>query len=76
MLIYFASQTHGGSVDGIYICGSIARLDGAAEFIGRLLAMPVQVLDLWKIPGNEGVPIVEPPAGMTVAAGLALRATA
>ncbi len=73
VLIYFASQTHGGSVDGIYICGSIARLGGAADFIGRLLAMPVQVLDLWKIPGNEGVPIVEPPAGMTVAAGLALR---
>ena len=76
MLIYFASQTHGGSVDGIYICGSIARLGGAAEFIGRLLAMPVQVLDLVEDPRQRGVPIVEPPAGMTVAAGLALRVPA
>lgn len=73
VLIYFASQTHGGSVDAIHICGSVARLQGAAEFIGRLLAMPVQVLDLWHMPGSAEVPVVEPPAGMTVAAGLALR---
>ena len=73
VLIYFASQTHGGSVDSIYISGSIARHPGAAACIGHLLAMPVHVLDPWQIPGNQHTPKVETPAGMAVAAGLALR---
>jgi type IV pilus assembly protein PilM len=73
VLIYFASQTHGGAVEGIYLAGSIARLPGAADFLCRLLSMPVQVLNPWKIPGSEASKIIEPPTGMAVAAGLALR---
>jgi len=73
VLIYFASQTHGGSVESIYICGSIARHPGAAEFMGRLLTMPVQVLNPWCMPDSPSTAIAEPPAGMAVAAGLALR---
>lgn len=73
VLIYFASQTHGGAVDGIYLAGSIARHPGAAEHIGRLLTMPVHILNPWKLPGSNPDDVIEPPAGMAVAAGLALR---
>lgn len=73
VLIYFASQTHGGTVDGIYLAGSLARHPGAADYIGRLLAMPVHILDPWQLPGTNAGNIIEPPAGMAVAAGLALR---
>ena len=73
VLIYFASQTHGGAVDGIYVAGSVARLPAAATHIGRLLGMPVHVLNPWQLPGSNPEEVIEPPAGMAVAAGLALR---
>lgn len=73
VLIYFASQTHGGAVDGIYLAGSIARHPGAAAHIGRMLGMPVHILNPWQLPGSNPDDVIDPPAGMAVAAGLALR---
>ena len=69
----FASQTHGGAVDSIYLAGSIARHPGAAEHISRMLGMPVRILNPWTLPGSNPDDVIEPPAGMAVAAGLALR---
>ena len=44
VLIYVASQTHGESVDRIYLLGSIARWRGADQLLNRLLTLPVQTV--------------------------------
>ena len=35
--------------------------------------MPVRILNPWMLPGSNPDDVIDPPAGMAVAAGLALR---
>lgn len=74
VLVYFASQTHGGSVGEIRVLGVLAECPGVADFLARQLEAPVGFLDpfatlpLAKLRGGE-----LDRTGLAVAAGLALR---
>ncbi len=78
VLIYVASQSRGSSIDFVYLLGGIARLPGVEEQFGRLLELPVQVmqpLKQFRIGAMADVDAAEQiaGAGFAVAAGCALR---
>ncbi len=79
---YIASQSHGSSIDIVYLLGGIARWPGIEEVLGALLELPVHVLNplaqfksvAGDVPGN-GNDSQEHIAGATyaLATGCALR---
>ena len=75
-LIYVASRTHGKSVEQVYLLGSVARYPHVAEFLGDLLKIPVEVLNplsAFDFAPATTASSATPPAGIALAAGLALR---
>lgn len=44
-VIYTASKTHGASLHRVFLYGTPARWPGLAEFLGRLLSLPVLAVD-------------------------------
>jgi type IV pilus assembly protein PilM len=77
-LIYLASQTHGESVDRIYLLGSVARWQGADKLLNKLLVLPVETipnpLKTFRRPGApEAVNEIDAAPAIAVATGLALR---
>ena len=78
VLIYMASQTHGESVDRIYLLGSVARWQGADRLLNKLLVLPVETipnpLKTFRRPGvPEAISEMDAAPEMAVATGLALR---
>lgn len=76
-LIYMASQTHGESVDRIYLLGSVARWQGADKLLNKLLVLPVETipnpLKAFLRPGvPEAVSETDAAPEFAVATGLAL----
>lgn len=76
-LIYMASQTHGESVDRIYLLGSVARWQGADKLLNKLLVLPVETipnpLKAFLRPGvPEAVSETDGAPEFAVATGLAL----
>ncbi|MEA3244473.1 MAG: pilus assembly protein PilM [Pseudomonadota bacterium] len=77
-LIYMASQTHGESVDRIYLLGSVARWQGADKLLNELLVLPVETIpNPLKTFRRSGVPEavneIDAAPEIAVATGLALR---
>ncbi len=77
-LIYMASQTHGESVERIYLLGSVARWHGADQLLNKLLTLPVETilnpLNRFRLSGaTQGGPQTDAAPGLAVATGLALR---
>jgi len=77
-LIYMASQTHGESVDRIYLLGSVARWRGADKLLNKLLVLPVETIpNPLKTFLRPGVPEAcnefDAAPEIAVATGLALR---
>lgn len=77
-LIYMASQTHGESVDRIYLLGSVARWQGADKLLNELLVLPVETipnpLKTFLRPGMpEAIHELDAAPEIAVATGLALR---
>ncbi|MGD2074260.1 MAG: pilus assembly protein PilM [Gammaproteobacteria bacterium] len=77
-LIYMASQTHGESVERVYLLGSVARWHGADQLLNKMLAVPVETIPnplnrfrrsgaAEDDSGTDGAPEI------AVATGLALR---
>lgn len=80
VLMYTASQTRGGSVDTVYLLGSIARWPGVEALINGMLSLPVRILNPLAAFGPAGehteLPESEPVTGFAIAAGCALRGRA
>ncbi len=77
-LIYAASETRGESVRLIYLLGSVARWQGAGDFLQSLLALPVQTIPdplvcFSAVDSENTRPHVGAGPELAVAAGLALR---
>lgn len=78
-LIYTASRTHGRSVDGIYVLGSIVRYPGIEKLLEKLLGegLPLKILDPCAIfqhrLNDQQLCWLWPRSGVAAAAGLALR---
>lgn len=77
VLMYTASQTRGGSVNLVYLLGSIARWPGAEALINGMLSLPVQVLDPLRAfddgERQSALPKRERTTGLAIATGCALR---
>ncbi|NIR31002.1 MAG: pilus assembly protein PilM [Gammaproteobacteria bacterium] len=76
VLMYTASQTRGGSVDHVYLLGSIARWPGIETLINGMLSLPVRILNpvsAFDRDDEEELPRSEPVTGFAIAAGCALR---
>jgi type IV pilus assembly protein PilM len=77
VLIYTASETRGGSIERIYLLGSVARYPGAAPFISDMLSIPAEVLNPLALFATSRYPDMlddcNPIAGIALATGLALR---
>jgi len=77
-LIYMASQTHGESVERIYLLGSVARWRGADQLLNKVLTLPVETilnpLNRFSLsePTQGGTETAAAPE-LAVATGLALR---
>ncbi len=78
VLAYVASQSRGSSIDLVYLLGGVARWPGVEHQLGKLLELPVQVMqplkqfrvsDLAAVDNAEQVA----GAGFAVAAGCSLR---
>jgi type IV pilus assembly protein PilM len=77
-LIYMASQTHGESVDRVYLLGSVARWQGAETLLNQLLVLPVETipnpLKTFRRPGvPEAAKETDAAPEIAVATGLALK---
>ena len=76
-LVYTASRTHGRSVDGIYVHGSIARYPGIEKLLSEALSLPLKVLDPCAIfrhhLSDQEISWLSPYSGVSAATGLALR---
>ena len=79
-LIYIASKTRGGSVERVYLLGSIIRFPNAAQWLNELLSIPVDILNPFSCFGtcnNFTAPDdQESIVSSAIAAGLALRGMA
>lgn len=80
VLVYFASQTHGGAVNEIRILGTLSECPGVADLLARTLEAPVSLLDPATLLASTR-PLSPPPShfgqtGLAVAAGLSLRGQA
>jgi type IV pilus assembly protein PilM len=77
VLMYTASQMRGGSVDLVYLLGSIARWPGAEGLINGMLALPARALNPLAAFRHRDVQVSadnrESGAGFAIAAGCALR---
>ena len=76
-LIYIASKTRGGSVEHVYLLGSIVRFPNAVPWLSELLSVPVDILDpftCFEHCRNFTAPAdQETIVSSSIAAGLALR---
>ncbi len=77
VLIYTASETHGGSIERVYLLGSVARYPGAAPFMSDMLSIPTEVLNPFaRFMTNKRRGILKdcnPVARIALATGMALR---
>ena len=78
VLVYIASETRGGSVEQIYLLGSLARLSGIDQVLDNLISIPVKTINPFIYFSREHetnkFDDLGPVSGVAVAAGLALRA--
>ena len=78
VLVYIASETRGGSVEQIYLLGSLARLSGIDQVLDNLISIPVKTINPFIYFSREHetnkFDDLGPVSGIAVAAGLALRA--
>jgi type IV pilus assembly protein PilM len=76
-LVYTASRTHGRSVDGIYVVGSIARYPGVEHLLREQFSVPLTILDPCSIFSchltDKELSWLRPRSGVAAATGLALR---
>ncbi len=77
-LIYMASETHGESLDRVYLLGSVARWRGADTLLNKLLVLPVETIPnphkVFLRPGSpEAVSEDDAVPETAVATGLALH---
>jgi len=77
-LIYMASQTHGESVERIYLLGSVARWHGVDQLLNTLLTLPVETipnpLNRFSLSAaTQGGAETDAVPELAVATGLALR---
>ena len=76
-LIYIASKTRGGSVEQVYLLGSITRFPNAVPWLNNLLSIPVDILNPFSCFDHcsEFVPPDDQESAVSsaIAAGLALR---
>jgi len=76
-MIYTASETRGGTVEGVFLFGSLARYPGAEHFLTEVLSIPAVLLDPFTqfrpMDSDHTVKGQGSVAGMALAAGLALR---
>jgi len=77
-MIYAASETHGESVDRIYLLGGIARWAGADSFLQKMIDLPVETIPnpLQTFPAKKGTDTEVEERSLpeiAVATGLALR---
>lgn len=77
VLIYTASETRGGSIERIYLLGSVARYPGIASLISNMLSIRAEVLNpLALFETNGQLSLLEdriPVVSIALATGLALR---
>lgn len=77
VLVYFASQTHGGAVSEIRILGALAECPGIADWLAKSLEAPVSLLDPLLVMNlqreNKPSSSIFERTGLAVAGGLALR---
>ena len=76
VLVYTASQTHGKSVNRIYLLGSLARWDGIDQLLNNLMKLPVETIpDPLKHfgPHTRSAGSSQPKPEIAVATGLALN---
>jgi type IV pilus assembly protein PilM len=76
-LVYFASKTRGGRIDGTYVMGALAHYPGMCELLAETLRMPVALLDPFSLyehglSADDLVRLV-PYSALGIATGLALR---
>jgi len=76
-LVYTASKSHGRSVDGIYVVGSIARYPGIEDLLREQFSLPLKILDPFSIfshrLSDKELSWLWPRSGIAAATGLALR---
>ncbi|HUY03596.1 MAG TPA: pilus assembly protein PilM [Rhodocyclaceae bacterium] len=76
-LVYTASRTHGRSIDGIYVVGSIAHYPGIHDLLREQFSVPPKILDPCSIfehhLTDKELSWLRPHSGVAAAAGLALR---
>lgn len=77
ILVYFAAQTHGGTMDEVRILGTLSEYPGMAEKLTQHLQVPVTLLDpgsILKFSAKAKAPdALFGGTSLAVAAGLALR---
>lgn len=74
-VIYTASQTHGGTIDRVFLLGQPARWPGAADVLGELVELPASAVDPLAAFRDPDAPPSTAPWRLdpSLAAGLALR---
>jgi len=76
-LIYIASKTRGGSVEHMYLLGSIIRFPNAVQWLNDLLSIPVDILNPYTCfdKCNNFTPPADQESAVSsaIATGLALR---
>lgn len=76
-LIFMASETRGGTVEGVYLLGSVARYPGADQFVSDMFSLPVKVLHPlahFPLASKHAIPKdLDPVVSIAMATGLALR---
>ncbi|OIQ96186.1 competence protein A [mine drainage metagenome] len=76
-LVYTASRTHGRSIDGIYVVGSIAHYPGIHDLLREQFSVPPKILDPCSIfehhLTDKELSWLRPHSGVAAATGLALR---
>jgi Tfp pilus assembly PilM family ATPase len=77
VLVYTASQTHGQSINQIYLMGSLARWHGMDQLLGGLVKLPVKTipdpLEPFGHKNRPGTGGQQPRPEIAVATGLALN---
>lgn len=73
-LVYLASEIRGQPVQKIYLFGRLARYPGGTRLLARTLSLPVEVFNpLEHFSYDANLSRLESPAGISCAAGFALR---
>lgn len=76
VLVYVASETRGGTVEQIYLMGSLARIADIDQLLDHMISIPVKTINpFYCLPYHDTASPddIGPVAGIAVATGLALR---